>query len=79
MTDFAVLVRQLRHAAWMTQEELAEKSGLSPRTVQAIERGQVRRPHRETVRLLAKALARVSGLFGNLVVFDHVGVGTGVV
>jgi DNA-binding XRE family transcriptional regulator len=56
MTDFAVLVRQLRDAAWMTQEELAEKSGLSPRTIQAVERGQVRRPHRESVRLLAKAL-----------------------
>jgi transcriptional regulator with XRE-family HTH domain len=57
MTAFAVLVRRSRHAAWMTQEELAERSGLSPRTIQAIERGQVRRPHRESVRLLAKALS----------------------
>jgi DNA-binding XRE family transcriptional regulator len=56
MTAFAVLVRRSRHAAWMTQEELAEKSGLSPRTIQAVERGQVKRPHRESVRLLAKAL-----------------------
>lgn len=56
MTAFAVLVRRSRQAAWMTQEELAERSGLSPRTIQAIERGQVRRPHRESVRLLVKAL-----------------------
>jgi transcriptional regulator with XRE-family HTH domain len=55
-TVFAALVRRSRHAAWMTQEELAEKSGLSPRTIQAIERGQVSRPHRESVRLLADAL-----------------------
>jgi DNA-binding XRE family transcriptional regulator len=57
MTAFAVLVRRSRQAAWMTQEELAERSGLSPRTIQAIERGQVRRPHRESVRLLANALS----------------------
>jgi transcriptional regulator with XRE-family HTH domain len=56
MTTFAALVRRSRQAAWMTQEELAERSGLSPRTIQAIERGQVRRPHRESVRLLATAL-----------------------
>ncbi|HET9142492.1 helix-turn-helix transcriptional regulator [Actinophytocola sp.] len=56
MTDFAVLVRQGRQNRWMTQEELAEKSGLSPRTIQAIERGRVSRPHRASVRLLAMAL-----------------------
>jgi transcriptional regulator with XRE-family HTH domain len=56
-TAFAVLVQRLRHEAWLTQEELAEKSGLSPRTIQAIERGKVGRPHRESVRLLANALA----------------------
>ncbi|HEU5472622.1 MAG TPA: helix-turn-helix transcriptional regulator [Actinophytocola sp.] len=55
-TVFAEQVRRARQAAWMTQEELAERSGLSPRTIQAIERGQVSRPHRESVRLLAKAL-----------------------
>lgn len=56
MTAFAVLVRQSRRAAWMTQEELAERSGLSLRTIQAVERGQVRRPRRDSVRLLANAL-----------------------
>jgi transcriptional regulator with XRE-family HTH domain len=53
---FAALVKHARQAAWLTQEELAERSGLSPRTIQAIERGQVRRPHRDSVRLLATAL-----------------------
>ena len=53
---FGSLVLRSRHAAWLTQEELAERSGLSPRTIQAIERGQVSRPHRESVRLLADAL-----------------------
>jgi transcriptional regulator with XRE-family HTH domain len=56
MTAFAVLVRQRRLNLWMTQEELAEKSGLSPRTIQAIERGRVLRPHRASVRLLGQAL-----------------------
>jgi transcriptional regulator with XRE-family HTH domain len=54
--SFACLVRRARQAAWMTQVELAERSCLSPRTIQAIERGQVRRPHRESVHLLADAL-----------------------
>lgn len=54
--SFADLVRRARHAAWMTQEQLAERSGLSPRTIQAIERRKVSRPHRESVRLLAEAL-----------------------
>jgi transcriptional regulator with XRE-family HTH domain len=64
---FAGLVKQARQAAWLTQEELAERSGLSPRTIQAIERGQVRRPHRDSVRLLATAL----GLTGDaLVTFE---------
>jgi transcriptional regulator with XRE-family HTH domain len=56
-TTFGRLLRRFRHAAWLTQEELAEKSGLSPRTIQGIERGQVNRPHRESVRLLADALS----------------------
>lgn len=58
---FAALVKQARQAAWLTQEELAERSGLSPRTIQAIERGQVRRPHRDSVRLLATALGLTGG------------------
>src|SRR5262245_26786965 len=44
-----------RHTARLTQEQLAEKSGLSIRTVADLERGRVRRPQRETVRRLVAA------------------------
>jgi transcriptional regulator with XRE-family HTH domain len=60
-TAFGVLVRRARHAALLTQERLAEHSGLSLRTIQEIECGRVSRPHRRSVRLLADAL----GLHGN--------------
>lgn len=55
-TTFAALVRGCRLAAALTQEELAEKAGLSVRTIQDIERGRALRPHRNTVRLLANGL-----------------------
>jgi transcriptional regulator with XRE-family HTH domain len=55
-TTFAALVRGCRLAATLTQEELAEKAGLSVRTIQDIERGRALRPHRNTVRLLANGL-----------------------
>ncbi|MHB8647673.1 MAG: ATP-binding protein [Thermomicrobiales bacterium] len=49
----------LRHriAAALTQEELAERATLSIRAIGDIERGVKQRPHRETIRLLADALA----------------------
>src|SRR5438045_1683685 len=56
VATFGDLVRERRHAVWLTQEQLADKSGLSVRTIQAIERNQVARPRRESVRLLADAL-----------------------
>jgi WD40 repeat protein/transcriptional regulator with XRE-family HTH domain len=55
--SFAALLRQYRQAAGLTQEELAERAGLSVRGVADLERGARRAPHRETVRLLAEALA----------------------
>ena len=36
---FAGLLRQLRDEAGLTQEELAEAAGLSPRSVSDLERG----------------------------------------
>jgi tetratricopeptide (TPR) repeat protein/transcriptional regulator with XRE-family HTH domain len=57
---FAGLLRQLRTDARMTQEELAEASGVSLRSLSDLERGRVGIPQRETVRLLADAL-RLSG------------------
>ena len=37
----AINLRRLRHAKWMTQEELAERAGLSARYIGAIERARV--------------------------------------
>jgi len=53
---FADLLRKLRTEARLTQEELAEAAGLSPRSVSDLERGIAVTPHRDTVRLLADAL-----------------------
>jgi predicted ATPase/transcriptional regulator with XRE-family HTH domain len=54
---FAVLLRQYRITAGFTQEELAEQTTLSVRTISDLERGINHRPHAFTVRRLAHALA----------------------
>ncbi len=54
--DFASLLRRYRLAAGLSQEELAEKAGLSSDAVAALERGRRRAPRPLTVRLLATAL-----------------------
>jgi tetratricopeptide (TPR) repeat protein/transcriptional regulator with XRE-family HTH domain len=54
--SFAGLLRQLRGEARLTQEELAEAAGLSPRSVSDLERGINRTAHKDTARLLAGAL-----------------------
>jgi tetratricopeptide (TPR) repeat protein/transcriptional regulator with XRE-family HTH domain len=53
---FGDLLRTYRVTAGLTQEELAERAGLSSRSVGDIERGMSRAPHKETVGLLANAL-----------------------
>lgn len=50
------LLKQYRLAAGLTQEELAERSGVSTRTIGSIERGALQRPRSESLRLLAEAL-----------------------
>src|SRR5579859_7708461 len=50
------MLRQLRAAAGLTQEELAEAAELNPRTISDLERGLATTPHKDTVRLLAGAL-----------------------
>ena len=54
--SFALLLRGLRIEAGMTQEELAGSAGVSARSVSDLERGAVRTPQKDTVRLLAEAL-----------------------
>ena len=55
--SFADLLRQLRAAARLTQEELAEAAGISPRSVSDLERGINRTARKDTALLLADALS----------------------
>ena len=54
--SFAVLLRQLRAKALLTQEELAEAASVSPRSVSDLERGISRTARKDTALLLAGAL-----------------------
>ena len=53
---FGDLLREHRNAAGLTQENLAERAGLSVDTISLLERGEHRRPHRYTMQSLADAL-----------------------
>src|SRR5512145_1537728 len=53
--SFGAQLKALREAAGYTQEELAAIAGLSVHAVSALERGERRRPHVETVRALSAA------------------------
>ncbi len=59
--SFGAQLRALREAAGFTQEELATIAGLSVHAVSALERGQRRRPHVDTVRALCAALDLTGG------------------
>jgi len=54
--SFGAQLKALREASGFTQEELATIAGLSVHAVSALERGERRRPHLETVRALSAAL-----------------------
>src|SRR4029453_11361512 len=54
--SFGAQLKALRDAAGFTQEDLATIAGLSVHAVSALERGERRRPHVETVRALSAAL-----------------------
>ncbi|HEX6799279.1 MAG TPA: helix-turn-helix domain-containing protein [Ktedonobacterales bacterium] len=56
-TSFGTLLRRYREAAGMTQEQLAGRAGLSVRGISDLERGVRQSPRRETLDLLASALA----------------------
>ena len=64
---FANLLLRYRQAAALTQEELAERSGLTSRTISDLERGRTARPYYRSVRLLAEALDLPSPARENLI------------
>jgi tetratricopeptide (TPR) repeat protein/transcriptional regulator with XRE-family HTH domain len=53
---FGTALRRLRERAGLTQEQLAERAGLSANAISALERGERRHPYPHTVRVLVEAL-----------------------
>src|ERR671938_2202763 len=54
--SFGERLRRYREGASLSQEELAERAGLTAMAISALERGERRRPYPNTVRALADAL-----------------------
>jgi predicted ATPase/DNA-binding CsgD family transcriptional regulator/DNA-binding XRE family transcriptional regulator len=54
--SFGEQLRRHREGAALTQEELAERAGITAMAISALERGERRRPYPNTVRALADAL-----------------------
>jgi transcriptional regulator with XRE-family HTH domain len=54
--EFGVLLRAYRRPAGLSQQEVAERSGLGIRTVSNLERGRTRWPYPDSVHRLADAL-----------------------
>jgi len=59
--NFGRLLRSLRFAAGLTQEELARKAGVSVRAISDMETGRTCQPHISSVRLLADGIG-LSGI-----------------
>ncbi len=53
---FGSLLKRHRRAAGLSQEQLAERAGLTAQAISTLERGFRRAPYRDTVRALAQAL-----------------------
>src|SRR5919197_2684720 len=53
---FGELLKRYRLSAGLTQEQLAERAGLSERAISDLERGARRAPQRATLQLLAETL-----------------------
>lgn len=53
---FGALLRAARERALLSQEELAARAGVSPRTLRYLESGRTRRPRLASVRMLADSL-----------------------
>ena len=57
MSEFAASLRRFREQVQLTQEELAERAGVSARTISDVERGLRSRIYADTASRLASALA----------------------
>src|SRR5262249_12356706 len=55
--NFAELLRRYRRRRSLTQEELAERAGISPAAISLLERGLTQAPQKATVQMLSAALA----------------------
>jgi len=55
-TYFGQMIRHYRRASGLSQEELGDRAGVTPRTICDLERGRTTRPYRQTVGSLAEAL-----------------------
>lgn len=57
-TAVGLLIRRLRdeHEPWMPQEELAHRTGFTQSRISKIERGVTKRPPKEDLRAIAKAV-----------------------
>src|SRR5919199_2505481 len=61
VATFGTVLRELREAGGLTQEELASRAGLTAKAVSALERGERKRPYPHTVRALADTLELSGG------------------
>src|SRR5690348_9694168 len=68
---FGSLLRSYRRIAGITQEELAERAGVSADTISNLERGVAHVPHKETVHLLVEALSLTPQERDDLVAAAH--------
>ncbi|WP_122979277.1 ATP-binding protein [Actinoplanes teichomyceticus] len=66
MPEFGSRLRELRRAAGLTMEQLAEASGVSARAISDMERGHSRAPQARTLAALATGLGLDPGQLGDL-------------
>jgi predicted ATPase/transcriptional regulator with XRE-family HTH domain len=57
LPQLGALIRRFRLLAGLSQEQLAERSGVSARAISDLERGLRKTPHPDTLRMLAEGLA----------------------
>src|SRR5579871_1985913 len=72
-------LRQQRVAAGLTQEDLAERSGVSVRAIADLERGRTKKPYPSSVRALARALGLPEAAGTELVTRYRAGDGGGAI